>query len=63
MTYANGADTPSLDAQIEAVNAKLAENYKDIDIAVAEGKISTVTAKKGVVTYNFTYVCVEAAAD
>ena len=45
-----------------AVVAKLtALGYTDIDVTVAGGKVTGVSAKMGVVSYTFTYEMVKAA--
>lgn len=60
LTYTK--EEPGVTDQANAVVAKLtALGYTDIDVTVAGGKVTGVSAKMGVVSYTFTYEMVEAA--
>ena len=55
-------EEPGVTDQANAVVAKLtALGYTDIDVTVAGGKVTGVSAKMGVVSYTFTYEMVKAA--
>ena len=60
LTYTK--EEPGVTDQANAVVAKLtALGYTDIDVTVAGGKVTGVSAKMGVVSYTFTYEMVKAA--
>lgn len=60
LTYTK--EGPGVTDQANAVVAKLtALGYTDIDVTVAGGKVTGVSAKMGVVSYTFTYEMVKAA--
>ncbi|MBS6281412.1 MAG: S-layer homology domain-containing protein [Oscillospiraceae bacterium] len=60
LTYTK--EEPGVTDQANAVVAKLtALGYTDIDVTVAGGKVTGVSAKMGVVSYTFTYKMVKAA--
>lgn len=60
LTYTK--EEPGVTDQANAVVAKLtALGYTDIDVTVAGGKVTGVSAKMGVVSYTFTYEVVKAA--
>lgn len=60
LTYTE--EEPGVTDQANAVVAKLtALGYTDIDVTVAGGKVTGVSAKMGVVSYTFTYEMVKAA--
>lgn len=60
LTYTK--EEPGVTDQANAVVAKLTDlGYTDIDVTVAGGKVTGVSAKMGVVSYTFTYEMVKAA--
>lgn len=60
LTYTK--EEPGVTDQANAVVAKMtALGYTDIDVTVAGGKVTGVSAKMGVVSYTFTYDMVKAA--